>query len=99
MSVPVHTDGREGVGQDAGRDPLQSSDLLHTHSLESCHLRQGESMADSLSSHTSASIGPRAECSSVWERVSKLERGPPVAGSPWTARGALMCQLLGAYHP
>lgn len=64
-----------------------------------CHLRQGESMADSLSSHTSASIGPRAECSSVWEKVSKLERGPPVAGSPWTARGALMCQLLGAYHP
>lgn len=76
MSVPVHTDGREEVGQDTGHDPLQSSHLLHTHSLESCHLRQGESMADSLSSHTSASTGPRVECSSVWERVGKLERGP-----------------------
>lgn len=33
-------------------------------------------MADNLSSHTPASTGPEAECSSVWERVGKLERKP-----------------------
>lgn len=50
MSVPVHTGGREAVGQDAAHDLLRSSHLLHTHSLESCHLRQGECMAVSLPS-------------------------------------------------
>lgn len=77
MSVPVHTGGREDVGQDTARDLLQTSHLLHTHSVESCHLRQGESTADSLSSPASASTGWRAE-----EEVSKLGKGPLLAGPP-----------------
>lgn len=76
MSVPVHTAGGEDVGQDTAHDLLQFSCLLHTHSLESCHLRQGESMADGLSAHAPASTRSTAEeYSRVWEEIGKLGKG------------------------
>lgn len=101
MSVPVHTGEGEDVGQDTAHDLLQSSRLLHTHSLESCHLRQGDSMAEPF--WMPMPLHPHGlEQKNALVFGKKLANGgkaPFLAGPPCAFSGAPMCQPFRAYQP
>lgn len=96
MSVPVHTDGREEVWlRTLARDPLQASHLLHTHSLESCHLRQEKAW---LTASPPTPLHPQGlgQNALLFGKESASWRGAPRSRA---TLGTLMCQPFRAYHP